>query len=251
MKYLRKFIAMILGLVLFAAVVISIGMIYAVKNINVNLITYAEDYTDDLKEAKYTLSVFKGESILFVSEEDVAKVVKDSNYTLSKFEKIFPCTINVTLSERVETFALAVEGGYRLYDSNGKFLRKSTENANINDLSPNIEILGISEGQTENIAAIAGVFKTEFGCLRSIVTTITLDTREDVEGYSDKLVFKLRCGIEILIDDYTDGTDEKIAAVYSEFCKLNDRQKLCGVIRGYRVGGEDGLINADYSGYNT
>ena len=37
-------VAFLIGLVFFAALVISLGMIFAVKNINVKLNTYADEY---------------------------------------------------------------------------------------------------------------------------------------------------------------------------------------------------------------
>ena len=36
MKYLRRIAVMVIGVVFFAALVISVGMIFAVKNINVS-----------------------------------------------------------------------------------------------------------------------------------------------------------------------------------------------------------------------
>ena len=39
-------VAFLIGLVFFAALVISLGMIFAVKNINVKLITYADEYAE-------------------------------------------------------------------------------------------------------------------------------------------------------------------------------------------------------------
>lgn len=238
---------MLIGVVLLAAVVISVGMIYAVKNINVTLITYAENYDGDYEGAKSSLSVFEGESILFISEEQIVKVVKDSNYTLASFEKIYPCTINVTLRERIETFAIPVEGGYAFYDSDGILLRKSTENINNGDNYPNVEVVGVTSEKIEYIASVAATFKDKFKSLRSIVTSINLDSKPEIEGYTDKLIFNLRCGLKIRLDNYAESTEEKIEAAYAKFCTLTDRQKLSGVVRSYRFGGEEGIINADYS----
>ena len=242
-------VAFLIGLVFFAALVISLGLIFAIKNINVKLITYADEYTQSYEETKQALSVFKGESIMFVSEENVAEVVSDSKYAIASFEKIFPCTINVTLKERLETFAVSVGGFYSMYDNDGKFLRSSVDNANANDGSPNVEITGIAIENLDKIANIASHFKEQFKALRSIVTSINLDSRPDVEGYTERLIFNMRCGLKIQIDDYTVYTNEKIDYAYSKFCTLTDRQKLGGTLRSYRIGGEDGIVNADYSIY--
>lgn len=242
-------VAFLIGLVFFAALVISLGMIFAIKNINVKLITYADEYTESYNDTKQSLSVFKGESIMFVGEENIAEVVSGSRYSIASFEKVFPCTINITLKERLETFAVSVGGFYSMYDNDGKFLRSSVENKNANDGSPNVELTGIAIENLGYIAGIASTFKDNFKALRSIVHNINLDSRPDVDGYNDKLIFNMRCGLKIQIDNYTEYTNEKIEAAYAEFCTLTDRQKLSGTLRSYRIGNEDGIINADYSVY--
>ncbi len=247
MKFLRKLIALVVGVVFFAALIISVGMIFAVKNINVTLVTYADDYTDGYEGAKASLKKLKGESMLFVDREETVKIVAESNYSLAEFEKKYPCTINVTLKERLETFAVSVGGMYSMYDSDGRFLRNCLENVNINDGSPNVELTGINVESIPEIAAIASVFKQTFKSFRSAVTTVSVESKPEVEGYADKLCFQFRCGLKIILDDYKNDVKEKIGAAYAKFETLNDRQKLSGVIRSYRMGGEEGLINADYS----
>lgn len=250
MKYIRKMISMLLGVVLFAAVIISLGRIFAVKNINITMITYADDCTESYENAKRALDVFKGESLLFLSGENVEKAVVRSNYSVFSCEKKFPCTVNISLKERLETFAVSVGGFYSMYDSDGKFLRGTViSNVNINDGSPNVELKGIPVEKITNIAVIAAVFKDEFKALRSLTYAISLDSNPYVEGYNEKLIFNLRCGINIQIDDYTADTAEKIRVAYIKFCTLTDRQKLSGTLRSYRIGGSDGIINSDYSSY--
>ncbi len=251
MKYVRKIIVLLIGLVFFAAIVISLGMIFAVRNINVTMITYAdaesEIYSESFNNAKTSLEVFKGESILFVGEKSVAGIVKDSNYTLDSFEKKYPCTINISLRERLETFSVSVGGMYSMYDSDGRHLRNSAENNNVNDGTPNVELLAVPIDKIESVAHIAGMFKSSFGGLRSLVAAISIDSSPEIEGYTERLYFNLRCGLKIQIVDYSADTAEKINEAYKKFVTLTDRQKLSGTIRSYRIGGENGLINADYS----
>lgn len=247
MKFLQKLIALLVGVVFFAALIISIGMIFAVKNINVTLITYADDCTDGYNSTKSSLKSLKGESILFINQDDIVKAVSDSNYAVASYEKKFPCTINVVLKERLETFAVSASGLYWMYDNDGKLLRSCLENVNINDGSPNVELLKISGDDIMQIAGIAAIFKDTFKSLRSAVTSITVDSNPEVEGYTERLYFNFRCGLKIRLDDYKTETKQKVEAAYSKFCTLNDRQKLGGIIRSYRLGGADGIINADYS----
>ena len=249
MKYLRKMVTLLIGVAFFVALIICVGRIFAIKNINIDLITYEEDSTESYEKAKETLSVYKGESILFLSESDVVNAIAGSNYVVTSCEKKFPCTINVTIKERLEIFAVSVGGLYSMYDSDGAYLRTALENTNDIDGTPNVEVTGVAIEQMKSVADIAAVFKANFGGLRSIVKSINLDSRPDIEGYSDKLIFNLRCGLTIQLDDYLQDYSEKISAACGKFRTLSDRQKLSGRIRGYRLGGENGFINADYSAF--
>lgn len=247
MKYLRKIAALVIGIVFFTALVISIGMIFAVRNINVTLISYSEDCSESYAEAKRSLSVFKGESILFVNTNDVAEAVENSCYSLSSCKKKYPCTINVVLKERLETFAVYSDEQYSMYDSDGKYLRKDLENKNVTDGSPNVLLSGSAVENIASVARATDVFKDTFKSLRSVVKSVSLDINPNVEGYTEKLFFNLHCGLKIQIDNYTEYTAEKMQKAYEKFVTLTDREKLKGVIRGYKLGGEDGVINADYT----
>ena len=244
MKYLRKMLSLIIGIAFFATLVICVGRIFAVKNININLVTYEDDCSESYYKAKEALSVYKGESIFFLSEKDVVERIAGSNYVVISCEKKYPCTINVTIKERLEIFAVAVGGRYSMYDSDGAYLRTYDENINDIDGTPNVEVTGIAIEQMGSVADIANAFKTNFGGLRSIVKSISLDSRPDIEGYIDKLVFNLRCGLTIQLDDYTQNYEEKVLAAYKRFCALSDKEKLSGRIRVVVRDGEE--IYADY-----
>ena len=244
MKYVRKISALLIGIIFFAAVVISLGMIFAVRNINVTMVTYADDCTESYKNVKKSLDVFKGDSIVFLNESSIKEAVSDSNCTVVSCEKKFPCTVNVTIKERLETFAVLVGGIYSMYDSDGKLLRSSVENVNINDGSPNVELTGVIVENIAKISEIAFKFKDKFKAFRSLVASVSLDERADIEDYTDKLSFNLRCGLRIQLDNYTERTEEKLAAVYTQFCKLTDREKLGGTLRGYE--NVIGDVKSDY-----
>lgn len=246
MKYLRKMFMLIIGVAFVAALIICVGRIFAVKNINVNLITYEDeaDYAESYNEAKKALSVYKGESILFLSEKDIMERSVGSNYVVTSCEKKFPCTINVTIKERLEIFAVSVGGLYSMYDSDGGFLRTDFENTNNNDGTPNVEVTGIATEQISTVAHIAEQFKKEFNGLRSIVKSINLDSRPGIEGYNDRMIFNLRCGLVIQLVDYSQKSEEMISIAYKKFCTLSDKQKISGRIR---VGNESGLVSADYA----
>lgn len=234
MKYLRKMFALIIGIAFFVALIICVGRIFAIKNININMITYEEDNSVSYNEAKESLNVYKGESILFLSEKDVVKKISGSNYVVTSCEKKFPCTINVTIKERLEIFAVSVGGRYSMYDSDGEYLRTDEENTNNIDGTPNVEVTGIAterKDQMQMLANIAASFKTNFGGLRSIVKNINFDSRPEIEGYKERVIFNLRCGLVIQLIDYSQDYEEMISVAYKKFCRLSDKEKLSGTIR--------------------
>lgn len=244
MKYLRKMFMLLIGIAFFVALIISVGRIFAVKNININLITYEEDSTESYNTAKKALSVHKGESMLFLSESDITGTLVGNNYVVISCEKKFPCTINVTIKERMEIFAVSVGGRYSMYDDNGEYLRRADENLN-EDGTPNVLVTGIAAEQMGTVANIAEIFKSKFGGLRSIVESVNVDSRPEIEGFKDRLILNLRCGLIIQLDDYAHDCEEKIDAAYKRFCTLSDKEKLSGRIRVVLREGEE--IYADYN----
>ncbi|MDE5722163.1 MAG: hypothetical protein K2I30_05440 [Clostridia bacterium] len=242
-KYLNKIIALVIGIAFVAAVIISLGKIFAIKNVNVTMLTYSDDCTESYNEAKDSFKKFKGESLLLVKSSDFVNAVSDSNYTVVSCEKKYPCTVNVVLKERLETFAVFVGGQYSMYDADGKFLRKCVENVNINDGSPNVELVGVAVEELGDIAKISSLFKDNFKALRSVVSSITLDANSNIADYTEKLVFNLRCGLKIEIDNFNLYTEEKLEAAYAKFVTLTDREKLGGTVRSYhRVDGEVNVV---------
>jgi cell division septal protein FtsQ len=239
---------MLIVVIIFASTVIGAGIIFSIKNVNVTLLTYSSDYEEGYTQTKAKLSSLKGESLILLDEDKITSSLDGNSYSLSSYEKVYPCTINVTVKERVETFAVSVGGRYSMYDSDGKFLRYSTENENIHDKSPNVVVYGAGVEQLEGVAKIVSKFKDIFNSLRSTVESVTLDYNSDnITSYIDKITFKMRCGVSIVICDYERLTEEKIQATYNKFSSLSDRDKLGGTVIGYELDLSDGAVFADYT----
>ena len=154
MKYIRKAIALVLIAVFIAAVAIGLSVIFAVRNVNVCTVDYATgsdcDGTDEFSEAvasvKAGLSDFEGKTITSVRDDDIAAVVNASGYAeFVSAERIYPCTINVTVRERVEVFAVPADDGtyYTMLDGNCSAIATKQSNANNIDGSPNVVLFGV------------------------------------------------------------------------------------------------------------
>lgn len=252
MQHVRK-IVLIFSIVIFiVAAALCAGMIFAVRNINVTLLSYT--YQTDEEGAKAEISELKekvlekyrGKLISSVGEEGITETLGDGEYVLESFRKVYPCTVEITVKERRELYAEAYLGvGYRIYDEEGKYLKTAEENINAVDGAPDVLIEGFSD--SDDIKAIAGVgkiFSAKFGALRSVTEKIILEkAQSSIER--DKAVFVLRCGVSIEIRDFRNMTAGKIDAAYRCYEKLSGERKLQGRI--YCTVTSEGVAAATYS----
>lgn len=258
MKHLRKIGILIISVIMVAAIAVGICIIYAVRNVNVTVSSYSngeEDSNSKITAIKeIVLKKVRGRVISSVNEDDVASCLADGygDYYLESFEKIYPCTVNITVQQRREVFAVYDGRSYSVYDDSGKFLRVSENNVNPYDDSPNLIIDGVNdEDEIKEVAAVCSIFKscTENGSsLRTLVEKVTLYKSQATTSF-DIVTFKLRCGLSIEIWDYSKFTDEKISKAYEEFGILSPEQKLKGSIIS-RID-ENGNFYAGYSEYYT
>lgn len=255
MKYLRKIAALITAVIMLAAIAIGIGVIFAVRNVNITLLSYSCE--TDSKEADEKIAEFKanvlkevrGSVISSVKEESVASALKDDLYVLESLEKVYPSTLNITVRERREVFAvLEDDESYSVYDENGLLLRKvaSEEEAyNRVDGAPNTYIEG-AETQIDinSVVAVCKIFRDKFSSLRSVAEKVVLSKAQSNLA-NDNITFYFRCGVKLLVFDYTVMTEEKIAAGYAKFASLSGEQKLGGTI--YVVKDDNGQVSSAYN----
>lgn len=245
MKYIRKIASLVIIFVLLASIVIGIGVIFAVKNVNVTLQSYA--YAEDSEGAKAEIARYKslilgevrGTIIAFVGEEEVKEQIADSNYTLISFEKVYPCTLNIVLCERKETYAVQSGEGAVIYDADGAYLRTATgadEALNPIDNAPNVYIEGAqTEEEVAFVATLGAVFEKNFAPLRSTVASISYQPAQSQFAQS-RVVFRLRCGLRVEIQDFETLADLKTVKAHEVFASLSGEDKLGGVIYSFNAG---------------
>lgn len=241
MKYIRKIIGLVIAVIFVASVIIGVGIIFSVKNVNVTLLSYSYPEREVMTEEEKTasdaeiggfkqkiLSEYRGTLLAFVDGDKLAESFENSKYILASYEKIFPCTLNITVKERRETFSIRVgEDRYNTYDIYGTLMREGVskeESLNNIDKAPNV---AVSIENTEDIALIAdmsSVFADEFSALRSIVESI------EVRSRTKHLIFKFHCGISLRIADFETLTRSKMSAAHQKFLSLTGEEKLSGTI---------------------
>lgn len=236
MKYVRKAIALILAAVFIAALAIGLSVIFAVRNVNVFRISYASgeeqtvssEFENAVTQIESRLSSLEGRAIIAVGEDDISSAVAESGYAeFVSYEKIYPCTINITVRERLEVFAVPAEdgSGYNLLDKNCSLITFSATNSNNLDDSPNVLIDGVPQADYPIVAAIADEMCARFSSVRAFAESFTV-TSDPIEGQS--LVIKLRCGVSMEIREYSSKAEEKAAALFEAFTGMPDYLKLGG-----------------------
>ncbi len=250
MKYIRKVTALVLSIIFCAAIVIGVGVIYSVKNVNVEFVDYSGEHIAEYEQTKENLNKLKGSGLLFLSDSDVESKLSDSGViAVESYERIYPCTVNVKLKERVECFAVKSGEVFSVYDEDGKFMRsvrsENGEYLNALDKSPDIMVASdggknLSDEEFVCVAALCKGVKTSFGAQRKIIESITVYDSLNTAN------IKFRSGLSISVWDWKNNAGKKIEAVYTAYLNLNDKQRTSGriTVSESEQGGE---ITAKYS----
>lgn len=237
MKYIRKAVILLIAVVLLASVVIGAGVILSVRNVNVTLVgnSYAADGEETRAEiAKYKEKIsrkVKGSLMFSVSEGNLDGVIDGDEYEIESFKKLYPCTLNVTLRERRETFATALsEGGFSVYDENGKYISYKETNVNGLDGAPNLLLEGAeSEEDLKTLVNVSKEFKAAFSSLRGIAQRAVL-TKARVQTEKDRITFYLHSGLKIELLDCLVGVKEKLTAASTVYSGLSAEKRLSGTV---------------------
>lgn len=257
MRHLRKIVWLVIAVAFLASVVIGTGVIFSVKNVNVTLKSYSYSAWDEMtqegqnsalaeiEEIKNTvLAKYGGKLIPYVNDKELAQSFNGTVYALESCEKVYPCTLNITVKERREEFVISNSTGtFSTFDSFGVPMRRglSAEEASNNiDGASNVFVYGVTtDEQIASVADVASVFAERFSSLRSVVQKIQL--RDDGQN----CIFTLHCGISVYIADYSVMAEYKIQAAYSEFLSLTGEEKLHGTVM-VTVENYSGEISAHY-----
>lgn len=249
--YIRKIVAVILSLVFCVAVIVGVGVIFSVRNVNIEYIYYSEDgqasssrtYADYVTSAD-NLNALKGQSLVLLSMADVESCVSGRFISVQSCNKVFPSTLDIVLKERVEQFCRPnSSGGFDVYDSEGVYMLSRQENLNPADDSPDVLVYAQDESFSY-VVQICGYFNQSFGSLRNLVRSASV-SHDAILG-SDNITLSLYSGLSIVIYDYDEYAEQKISAVYEIYDGLSESQKLRGSI--YAVS-RSGSSYAPYAAY--
>ncbi len=265
MRYLRTITAAIIIFVFVASLAVGIGFIFAVKNVNVTLYSYSyqseEEGSGALSSCKeYLEDRYRGSLIGFVSQGDIEEDLDGAlsgeeylcgSYKVVSFEREYPCTINVEIEERRETYVWKSGSLYNVYDDEGHLLRTAASesealNVVAGEASPNTYLYLEDETFVTAAANLGSSFCEIFrsDSVRSALESVEIVTSNAAMA-SDDSIFTLRSGLKVEIYDCYEDFDLKAEAAYSLFSTLAGNDKIFGTI--YAAEGTDGAIHATVS----
>lgn len=243
MRYVRKIVAMVLTLIFIGAVIICAGIALSIKNVNVSFVDYSGQYVAEYQKAVEQLDAIKGSSILFLTEGDIKSKIDGEHVRLVSYEKVMPCTVNVKIAEKIETFAIDTGEKFVIFDDQGEFVRYSQNSLNNIDASPNVLLVGVDEQDVKLVADVMKIFKNKFESVRSVVDNVSLKNTPT----NKKITIKTRLGLSIEIVDYDKLLNEKMSAVYNKYLTLSESEKLCGKILCFSLQSSAIDVSAVYS----
>lgn len=250
MKFLRKVLVTCLVIIFLIAVVIGAGIILSVQNVNVSFVYYGDNvHAVEYEQTKANLNKLKGSGLLFITDNDIKNAIADSDVlTVESYKKVYPCSIDIVIRERTETFAIASDDGqsYSIYDECGKLMKSDASTINGSDGSPNILVSGFAVEDMPEVALMGESFSEAFSSFKRIVEKVKLVSILDGQAF----VFVLRSGFMIRVHGYKGAKDNKLKLqkAFEKYSSLSDEQKLNGII-DVIAGKNGGTPAVVYPGY--
>lgn len=257
MKFLRKVLATCLVIVFLISLIIGAGIILSVQNVNVRFIYYGDNaHAAEFAQTKENLEKLKGSGIVFISDEDIESRVTNSEVlTVESYTKVYPCSIDIVIRERVETFAISSDNGqtYSVLDECGKTMKSGVNTINGSDGCPNVLVSGFTLDDMALVAQMSRCFSEVFSSkavgysFRRLVGEVT--TVGIAGGQAFEFVF--RSGFIIRVHGYR-GTEDnklKLERAIEKYLSLSDAEKISGVI-DVTSGKDGGLPTVVYPGYD-
>lgn len=243
--YIRKIASIVLTLIFCIAVIVGAGVILSIRNVNVEYLYFSSRGDEEYGRSHEKLDSLKGRNLMFLDEEDIYGCVSGEVISVESYEKIFPCTLNVVLKERLEQYVRPTSsGGYDVYDSQGGYMGTRQENINPADSSPNV-LISVDDEVFDSVISACGAFKQNFGTIRNLISRVTAGY-DKVTGMSN-LTFEFYSGMKLVVVNYEELASEKISAASDCYNSLSHDEKLHGSIyAGSSGGGQSGV----YASYN-
>ena len=213
-------------------------------------ITYVKEADAQVLQAE--LNKFVGKSTTFLKLKEVSAVVDDYPcFRLESAEKKFPKTIEVTVSERKETFAYPkADGGFAVFDEDGVYLCDRENNVSRTG-GENVLLEGFNLSCTRGkvvsgeyfgeLISACSVFAEQLNEYRANVVSVTLN-KNGSRPEMDSILFRMTEGVEIELSNPSFRAAEKARAALDTYSSLTDGERLRGCILAIESTSEDTIL---------
>ena len=251
MKY-KRLLIILSSVVAFAFAVLIFVALFSVKDVTVRYSVYGTR----VEGVEQALSVYKGKNLLFISESDIEKTIKEKmTLKIDSVKKVYPSSIEVSVSSRQERFAIETgEGDYYVVDEEYAVVARRDGLENYADALENILVtfdvnekptvelnkyLDMSDPSIVALAAVAAGFDSPRDVIESILIV------ETAEKGNVRITVQTRIGVQIVIFKAYENADLKMQAAVAKLGTLSDGDKLVGKIECLMLA--DGSISAVYT----
>lgn len=236
---------------LLAVIAAGLNAVFTVTYVKADFVTCSSEGGDEAEKLQKQLDEFVGKSTTFLDLDEVRGVVeKYPCFRIGTLEKKFPNTISLTVYERSETFAFALDGGgFAVLDENGRYLYEKEENVNrtggrnvlLEGFGLEITAEGYALGNAfDGFLALYAVFAEQLSDPRANMETVSFGTEGSNFSYFS---IRMREGYLIKIYDPDSRIEDKAAKSLEEYLSVSDGERIYGRITVLER--RDGEIVAD------
>ncbi len=252
----HKKLMVVTTLAIFVSIcVFCILSLFTVSDIKINY-TMLKDNSLHL-EITDQLQKYEGKNIWFLKTDKIKKEIENNGYLkVVSIKKDYPNKISVTIQERIEVFALFVQGEYYVLDDGYQVIVKKQENVNKEDgvenilLTVELEEFNVSDIKigrelkikTHPAFRAMDLMYRQFEDCRNAVSEIRISATQEKDNY--RIYFVMVEGVEIEIRQATDDGENKILRAIEKYLSLSDKDKTRGKILGYS-GTQEAVYSTD------
>lgn len=227
-------------LLLVAVIAAGINAVFTVTLVRTNFSVFSAEGEREAAQLKEQMDGFVGKSTTFLNLDEM-RAVADAYpcMRIDSIEKKYPSTVEVTVSERRESFAVMNGQGYAILADDGVYLydredpsSRSGGNAILLE-DFGLELKAGEMPEAENFKALLSVFSVFEETLGSAASSI-LSVKYEPSLVQDAFMIRMREGISIEIVGLGEMVEEKARAALSDerdgYLVRTDLERLSGCI---------------------
>jgi len=228
-------------ILLFAVIAAGLNAVFTITYVKAEFNTFSAEGERDAGELQAKLDQFVGKSTTFFKLDRVTAAVEEYPcFRLESVGKKFPKTIELTVSERKEMFAVSKENGFSVLDEEGVYLsdreenvsRTGGENIVLNGFEMSLSAGKLATGNyVGDLLSAFSVFSEQLGEPRANVKSVTLEQHgSGLDPRMNTFNIVMQEGVTIEIHNPSYLPEEKAEEAVNTYLSLKDGDRFYGFI---------------------